>query len=1207
MRRVSACLLLSVLPILAQTNTGSITGTVFDQQKAVIPGVKVSATNIATNVSQSAASTAAGNYTLSSVVPGTYNVVAAAAGFSSATQQVAVETSRTVTLDITLSVGDTKTQVTVTAEAGLIQESNAAVQYNINPRQIEELPIPNSSVLRAIEMIPGVVGEVGTEQSAPTMGYTMPGTSLSVGGGRMGDTQYKADGVDNTSMYFGRISQSFSADAIQEVQIQQNSFSAEYGRVGAGVINMTTKSGTNSLHGVLMSSIQNDALNASPYTSTWRKKGVQRLWRGGGNVGGPVWIPKVFNGKNRTFFFFDYEPLRQSTNTTWYENTPTAQERNGDFSGMVYTRSTGIPITIFNQWEYNTAGTGLTNKQLVMPAGVPFPQFPGSKLPASLISPIGKKLIDLYPAPNYVNPDPTATTNYGAPMSVNNVDNRWMFKVDESVSSANRMSFRFSITPTYGKRFYFGGKDSLVDMNSWDISIGSGIAFTDTHSFGNKVNEFRLGYNRSKNTRQPNEIQNSKNWYASFGLPSFLSLGMPKFNFTSAASGVESAANINIDNIYQVNDIFNWVHGRHTIKLGVEIQLPQQNVVNLANMQGNWSFASSYTNIGTADTSVYLGLPTGSTTGRGAASLLLGFPTGISIAPTAIPYQYRWKYFAAFVQDDIKLTPRLTVNLGLRYQVEVPRSEKHHNQGTYVDGPAVNSQGQAVQGYVQLAGLGGAPSTLFPARYNNIEPRVGFAYRLQGMKWLKVMRGGYGISHTPTSGQFRSPYPDLSPQSSSLATTGAANGGQVQIDWAPLVLPKTCLQCAWPSSGKFADLSSINSVSFLNPNVSIPYMQQWNFGFGMEFGKNYGVEILYVGSKGSKLFGASKRYNTIDQATYATAFTAGLNMSDRFPNPLGLKDASGNIITVTRSALMRPNPMLGAFQDPLNQGYNSSYNSLQAQFVRRFAQGVQFNINYTLSKSIDTSSCAGQFCNDGLGNYTSPQPQLYGGNRKLEKSASIWDKTHVIRFSFNADLPFGKGKALLNGVPGWLNQIVGGWKLSGTGSEQSGLPLQAALGTSAGFPDDVGAVRPNWAPGVTSCIPNPGWRQWANIPSHQYADYLQPTLMFAPPSRFTLGNVPRTLSACRAPWTVSTNAALLKDFRLNEKVRLQFRVEAYSVFNHVNFIPNVNSGTVFTGLNYTNYVNPPWTQVQNIRTQWSDMTQNIGPQRTMQLGLKLLF
>jgi len=439
-------------------------------------------------------------------------------------------------------------------------------------------------------------------------------------------------------------------------------------------------------------------------------------------------------------------------------------------------------------------------------------------------------------------------------------------------------------------------------------------------------------------------------------------------------------------------------------------------------------------------------------------------------------------------------------------------------------------------------------------------------------------------------------------------TTGGRNGGWVQIDTNPLVLPTP--PAPYRSNGVFADLSSISTIAYLNRNVTIPYMQQWNFGLGFEIGRNYGLEVTYVGSKGTELFGPPTRTNTIygnNLAAYERDYIAGVNMSLQVPNPFGLTNAAGQVITVAQSALYRPNPMLGAIVAPLTQGSNSSYNSMQVQFVKRYSQGFQFNVNYTFSKSLDTSSCEGQFCSTNLGNWSNTNPQLYDGPRRLEKSNSTYDIPHNIHFSWVAEAPFGRGKRFLGGAHGVLNQIVGNWKLSGLGTSMSGKPWIAFLGTSAGLPDDTGSVRPNWAPGVTGCTAQAGWRQWLNVPSHQYDDYYNALALFTPPSRFNIGNVPRTMGMCRMPWTNTLDTALSKDFPIKEQVRVVFRAEAYSVLNHVNFIGNVNSNTVYKNLSYTTYVTPPVTFANNVNTSWSDLTQNIGPQRTMQLSLRIYF
>jgi hypothetical protein len=280
---------------------------------------------------------------------------------------------------------------------------------------------------------------------------------------------------------------------------------------------------------------------------------------------------------------------------------------------------------------------------------------------------------------------------------------------------------------------------------------------------------------------------------------------------------------------------------------------------------------------------------------------------------------------------------------------------------------------------------------------------------------------------------------------------------------------------------------------------------------------------------------------------------------------------------------------------------------MQAQLIKRYSQGVQFNLNYTFSKSLDTSSCEGQFCGTNLGDWSTATPQLFCGDRKLERAVSAFDIKHNIRFSFNAELPFGKGKPIAGDANRIVNGIIGNWKLSGLGSIQSGRPWTAFNGSSAGFPDDVGNMRPNWKPGVSGCIANPDWRNQLNNPARRYASYYMVDQMFMPATRFQVGNVPRFIDGCRMPWSQTLNASLLKEFPIREQVKLVLRFEAFSVFNHVNFIGNVNSNNVFTGLDYQNYVNPPVDAVKNIQTNYTNMNQNIGPQRTMQIGLKLYF
>ena len=365
MKNYTFLLLLISSGLFAQTNTGSITGTVHDQQSAVMEGVKLTVTNLATNVKQTATSSNAGVYSLPALEPGTYRIAAEIAGFNKLTREpIQVETSKTVTVDLEMAVGNTAVEVTVKAESPIVQESSSTIAYTVNQKQIDELPLANQSALQVLSLLPGIVGDPGGETVAVTTGYVTPGGGLSVSGGRMGSTLYQADGVSNTSQFFGRISLSFSSDAIAEISVLQNVYSAEFGRVGGGVVNMTTKSGTNQIHGTVFSFSQNDVLNAAPYRNSFDKKGMVRYWRGGIDVGGPIVIPKIYNGRNRTFFFAGWEPLRQYTQSSGFARVATEAERQGDFSQSVYNTATNQKVFLFRQFEFNADGTALTNQRI---------------------------------------------------------------------------------------------------------------------------------------------------------------------------------------------------------------------------------------------------------------------------------------------------------------------------------------------------------------------------------------------------------------------------------------------------------------------------------------------------------------------------------------------------------------------------------------------------------------------------------------------------------------------------------------------------------------------------------------------------------------------------------------------------------------------------------------------------------------------------
>jgi hypothetical protein len=799
--------------------------------------------------------------------------------------------------------------------------------------------------------------------------------------------------------------------------------------------------------------------------------------------------------------------------------------------------------------------------------------------------------------------------NYQVFRSVRNTDNRWLFKLDQVLGNNNRLSARFAVVPTQGIRSYQGG---LIENVPTDRNTGTNATLSDTYTWGgNKVNEFRYGFNRSNNSRTQDPTELGVNGFQLLGFPSYLTKGVPQLGgFDAQVQGYATSVGVyEIDNFFEASDTLSWVKGKHNLKIGADWQAPQQNIVDYSNVGGSWSFSSAYTNIGSGTTLAALGIPN-ATTGNGFATLLLGYPTGVTIAPAVVPYQYRWKYWAGFFQDDYKISAKLTLNIGMRYQIEVPRTEKHNLQGNFVDQPVTLASGAQQLGYVQLNGYNGTPSTLWPTRYNNWEPRFGFAYRLPAIvPGLQVLRGAYAINHIPTSGLFSTAFPDFSPKTQALATNGAANGGQVQMDFAPVVLPTGGLVI--PSNGKFTDISNINALYTLNQHVVIPYVQQWNLGLGFQWGNSMGMEVNYVGNKSTNMFGPSTVGNAINLAQYTALYQGGANLSQNIPNPQGIKQANGSIQQVTLANSLRPLSTLGDITDPTAEGYDARYNALQVNFNKRFSGGFQFNISYVWMKAMDDMSCMGQFCTNQIQNWGTSAPQLLGDpapdSHQLEKSISSFDIPNDLKMNYNWDLPFGRGKYFLNTQRGWVNQIIGNWKTSGNLEERSGYPFSVYSNTAAGFPDDVKNIRPNINSGVNPILPN--WKANYDNLITQVCPYLNSLALFTPPAYLTLGNAPRVTNI-RMPHVQKYNMAFLKEIPLHEQVKITIRAELYGALNHPYFSTNGNNFTLYTGtLNYVGSTigsTIPITAA-NINTAFANVGSNIGGTRTIQLGAKLYF
>jgi hypothetical protein len=639
----------------------------------------------------------------------------------------------------------------------------------------------------------------------------------------------------------------------------------------------------------------------------------------------------------------------------------------------------------------------------------------------------------------------------------------------------------------------------------------------------------------------------------------------------------------NHENQYQLGDDLTYMKGRHNIQVGVDLRLLQQNTLSsglLYSSGGSYDFTSANSTASGNTT-----LPTGAG-GYPFAGFLLGVPGAAQITATSVPYYYRYKTEAAYVQDDMKVKPNFTLNLGVRWQYVSPRSEKYNRQATMdIDHPfqtAVTNASGAYNGTVEafnyiFTGKGTGSDYLEPTHKKNFEPRIGFAWN-PNTPWSKkggfVIRGGYGISHTNSNvANGATPFPAFALGNTSAwnytqwigtaaaPVTQTANPNElVSLGRnAPVAIPDPTVTQI-PASGVICQgctpadtrVSGMTNFTFVKRNDA-PYIQTWNLTIQSELPWGLVGSLGYMGQKGTHLPSVKYNINAPDPDKFAAALDQGVDPTQSVPDPYGRQNANGTLKTMTLQDLMRPWPTVG---DVFVLGVTndlSIYHSGTASLERRFADGFGARFNYTYSKSIDTGSDS---TNDQQNQFNWGFTKIQGpGNLKMNRSVSLFDSRHRFNLTTNADLPFGKGKRFLN-RKGWVDQIVGGWSLNAVGSLYSGHPFPVTLGDANGIPSVSGVivVRPDLVPNVPAI--NPLWNRAgaSNVP------YFNPAA-FARPAYGKMGDAPRTLDWMRTPWQPNLNASLFKNIYPFENRRryAQLRFEAFNVLNHTWFTTNPNS------------------------------------------------
>jgi outer membrane receptor protein involved in Fe transport len=1135
----------------AQSPLGAITGTISDSQGARVPNVEVVATNTNTNLTYRATSSEDGSYSLPNLPIGPYSVAASAPGFKPVTHTgLTVEVSQRLRLDLVLEVGAVSEAITVTGEAPRVQTEDSSLGTVVERQRIDQLPMNGRNVFSLVRLVAGVQPRFYGEQ-----GFADPAnqnfSQIRFNGGPVYGNQIFLDGGSNTAPVHSEISVVPMADAVEEFRVETNALKAEFGQSNGGVVNVVTKSGTNEFHGTLYEFVRNDALDARNAfatqidRSTGRIKPVLRYNQYGGTLGGPVIIPKVYNGKNRTFFFAGYEQWKYRNAGLRRATVPTEAERSGDFSNTRNGQGALIPIFDPLTTAPNPNGSGFIRQP-----------FQGNVIPKSRFDPLSLRVLEFMPLPNQPPNNPFTNADNFLSLAASSYDQGVTnIRIDHRLSDKDSIFGRYSVTRNTrdGRGYGLGpaDPDTFARQDQRDNYAGI-VTWTRTISPA-VINEMKANVQRQNLVFVHPSF--GQDWPAKLGYPPIIPQTMfPAVDIsgmlTLGKADATSASGVRAQHTIQFADSVSWVRGAHQFKFGVDQRWIRLNWVNYGRPSGYFQFGSGLT----GDPQHPAG------TGFGMATFLLGEVSGGELRKRPFFSFQSWTH-ASYIQDDWKVTPRLTLNLGLRYDVSsgpVERWNRHSNFN-----PFMTNSVTGMNGALTYAGVT-APRHFVARDWNNIGPRFGFAYELTG-DGKTVVRGGYGVVYLyteagDTNGDNSNAlgFEAITP----FASTQGSNFKAFQFNEGPAEL----LDPLGAEGGPAAFRGQ--SMRFQEYYTPTPYLQQWNLTIQRELVKGWVGSISYAGNHGTYLFGGNYNLNQLDPANWSRQ----LELQNLVANPFSGQITSGPYSgkTIPLSQLLRPYSDYGDIN--LMNAHNSSsiYHSMQVTVEKRYSRGLSFLLSYTAGKLInDAFSDAG--ANGGGNDF-----RLGRFNRRLERAIDQDDVSQRMVISGVYELPFGKGKRFLGQARGVVEQVVGGWQINSVTTLQSGVPLQVR-----GANNFTGINWPNY---VCDAYLPPGERsvtRWFN------------TDCFENPANWTLGNVPRTLPNVRGPGIFDIAFSAFKTFHITESAKLEFRAELFNALNHVNYN---NPNTSFS----------PNTQGVNTNPNFGRIT-SAGDARRIQLGLRLAF
>jgi hypothetical protein len=1152
--RMRAALLLTALAVLTQAGAlfgqgfqGGLRGSIKDAG-GIVPGVEVTLTNEKTNISRTTTTNERGEYVFSNIDPGTYAVKAVLPGYKSIDRrEIPIGTQQFLTLDLTMEVGAIEENITVTGQSPIIETSNASQGTVLDSAALQTLPSPGRAAFLIGTTVPTVI-PTGDTQFNRQQDQTNA-SLLSLGGGTRRGNNYTLDGVPITDLR-NRASANPTIEALEDMKVQVHTYDAEMGRTGGGVFNVTLRSGTNRFQGTAF--FQNRPVWGQSNNYFSEKAGVPKpdstYYLGGGGFGGPI-------KRNRTFFWFAAEDYHDVQTRGAAELMPTTLERAGDFSR---TTSGSSPVIIYDP---------LTRQQ-----------FPGNVIPANRINPVAAAMLKYLPLPD--TEADNGGTNYNRASLINNkFEQEYTVKVEHKFTDRVSLSgfYLYNRTDEPCSNYFSNEKAGKADQTFANRFADPGdyllkrrpqiLALNNTWVLSNSsVMALRFGLTRFPDNDtltadfDPATLGFTQTYLNQITVKKFPQVRIRGYDqYFSRTLGAIEPTDRNWKSL-SANGALSKFVGTHTFKAGADFRKIGLDFFDTGNPAGMFEFDK--------DTTSLDGLTNSSATnGNAFASFLLGFPSGLSARQSIIsrttPVNIFTYYYGGYVQDDWRLSSRLTMNYGLRVEHETGMRELNNNftvgfdpaatlsgltNAVTIPGDSVAGTGpRTVTGGLMYAGVDGNPVTQGNPPKAKWSPRVGIVYSLNEKT---VIRSGYGLYWAP----YNYPAP-----STTMNNYGQVGYSQNTISPQTAPAPTVSITNPFPNGVVPPTANSLGNrtgtginISYVDQNSTAPRVQQYSADFQRELPGNMAITASYVGSRGDHLaLGGSNDAGVNINQLDPKYMPLGSALNASLPNPFFGNANAGpfaNSATISRAQLLRPYPQFGNILARHVLEGKSRYNAAVIEWSKRMTHGLGGRVSYTYSVLKDNQVMEGNFYSAGgfnpLNNYNYILGSVYY-NPDADYTYSINDVPHRVIIAPIFELPFGRGHALAQS--GVADAVLGGWILSTAINLQSGFPLEVQQSDNTGTFSAV--QRPNIVPGVD--LATPGNYEDRLESTNPPAAWLNPAAFTAAPA-FTFGNAPRTITEVRSPGQANVDASFIKNFRIGGSKTAQLKIETLNLFDRPN-------------------------------------------------------